>query len=174
MAEKEKRYKKRENEKDSNEKTSDSSCKDDACQKEVVELKEQLLRVNADFQNFKKRIEKEKTEWIAVGQATVIELFLPFIDDLDRAITSCDEQELDKKDSWLEGFILIQKSLKKTFKDLGIQEIDCTNKFDPEYHEALMQVDSKDHKSGEIVQVFNKGYLFKDKVLRHAKVSVAK
>ena len=145
------------------------------CYQEVDNLKDQLIRVNADFQNFKKRVEREKAEWMSVGQEMVLERFLPFIDDLDRAIQSCSEQEMDEqKTVWLQGFIIIEKNLKKMFSEIGVKEVDCSIPFDPEYHEALMQVDSKEHKSGQIVQVFSKGYLFKDKVLKHAKVSVAK
>ena len=142
---------------------------------ELISVKEKLLRVNADFQNYKRRIEKEKMEWINVGQSKVIEAFLPFVDDLDLALGSCNRDELDEKTSaLLEGFLIIQKKLKKNLEDLDIKEIDCSGQFDPSFHEALMQMDSKDHESGQIVQVFNPGYLFKDKVLRHAKVSVAK
>jgi molecular chaperone GrpE len=139
---------------------------------ESENFKKQLIQVSADFQNFKKRVEKEKTEWINIAQAEIISAFLPFIDDLERAIRSCEEH--DEKVSWLEGFKIIQKNLKKTFDNLGVKEIDCSDEFDPQYHEALMSVDSDDHESGQIVQVLNKGYLYKDKVLRHAKVSVAK
>ncbi len=138
-------------------------------------LKEQLLRVNADFQNFKNRVEKEKSEWITVAQATVIEKFLPIMDDLDRALQACKKEEMDKKQlAWLQGFEIIQKNLKKTFSELEVKQIDCSGDFNPDFHEALIQVDSPDHESGQIVQVLNKGYLFKGKVLRHAKVSVAK
>lgn len=144
------------------------------CQKLAEDFKNQLLRVNADFQNFKKRIEKEKAEWIEFSQATVIKAFLPFLDDLERAIETSKKEAKKEDFAWLHGFEIIKKKLKKVFEDLGVKEIDCTKNFDPNYHEALMQVDSKDYKSGQIVQVLNKGYTFKGKVLRHAKVSVAK
>lgn len=142
---------------------------------EIAALKDQLLRVNSDFANFKRRVEKEQTEWMSIAQSSVLEKMLPIMDDLDRAIQACKQSNPDEKESsWLQGFELILKNLEKTFTALGVKEIDCSNGFNPDFHEALMQVDSKDHKSGEIVQVLNKGYLFKDKVLRPAKVSVAK
>ncbi|MFC1894722.1 nucleotide exchange factor GrpE [Candidatus Dependentiae bacterium] len=169
MSNKDKNDKKRENEKKGKENINQVDTD------ELVRIREQLLRVNADFQNFKKRTEKEKTEWISVGQSIILEKFLSFIDDLNLAIKSVKDQGKNQiKESWIEGFLIIQKKNKKIFSDLGVKEIDCSKIFNPEYHEALMQVDSKKHKTGEIVQVFNKGYLFKDKVLRHAKVSVAK
>ncbi|MBD3231286.1 nucleotide exchange factor GrpE [Candidatus Dependentiae bacterium] len=144
-------------------------------QREHEKIKDQLLRVNSDFQNFKRRIEKEKTEWIDVGQTKVIKTLLPFIDDLDLAMQNIKKEEFDEKTmSLLEGFLIIQKKLKKALKDLEIKQISTNGQFDPSLHEALMQVDSKEHESGQIVQVFSPGYLFKDKVLRHAKVSVAK
>ena len=142
---------------------------------ELDSVKQQLIRVSADFQNFRKRAEKERSVLIEMGQTLVAEAFLPFLDDLQRALQASEQHELSEQEkAWLEGFNIIEKNLQKTFKDLDIKEIDCSKDFDPEYHEALMQVDSPDHKSGEIVTVVNKGYLFKDKVLRHAKVGVAK
>lgn len=159
--------------KSDNEETRDGLL-DDVAQK-VNQLKEQLLRVSADFQNYQKRIEKEKNEWITLGQSKIIERFLPFSDDLERAIQSCKVEQLDEKQlKWLEGFELIQKNLAKVFTDLGVKEIDCISKFNPEFHEALMHVESPEHKTGEIVAVLSKGYIFKDKVLRPARVSVAK
>jgi len=152
------------------EETSLNSC----CQ-ELKDTTEKLLRVNADFQNFKRRVETERADWIQMAQSGVLEKFLPIMDDLDRAITASEKEENEhENNAWLEGFKLIQKNLNKTFSDLGVKEIDCSSDFNPEFHEALMSVDSEDHKSGQIIQVLDKGYMLKDKVLRHAKVSVAK
>lgn len=141
---------------------------------EVNSLKAQLIRVNADFDNFKKRITKERSEWEDFAQINIIEEFLPFIDDYERALQTA--QKDGKKDglAWLQGFEIIYKNLRKTFDRMGVKEVDCSLNFDPELHEALMEVESEDHKNGEIVQVLNKGYTFKGKVIRHAKVSVAK
>jgi molecular chaperone GrpE len=152
----------------------ESGILDDVAQK-VNQLKEQLLRVSADFQNYQRRIEKEKNEWMTLSQAKVIEKFLPFMDDMERALSSCKKEEMDEKQiKWFEGFELIQKNLAKTFLELGVKEIDCSSTFNPEFHEAIMHVESENHKSEEIVQVLSKGYLFKDKVLRPARVGVAK
>ncbi|MFH1643653.1 MAG: nucleotide exchange factor GrpE [bacterium] len=141
-----------------------------------IDFKKNFLHVSADFENFKKRMEKEKTEWGYLAQSDILLKFLPFADDLDRAIKAGEKLDIDekKKESWLHGFKIIEKNLKKVFKDLGVEEIDCSSKFDPKYHEALLQVESKDKKKGEIVDTVHKGYLFKDKVLKHAKVVVAK
>lgn len=143
--------------------------------KEKTNYQDLYTRVSADFQNYKRRIEKERLSWILQSQIEIVRPLLSLIDDLDRAVDSCRKQEEDaSKESILAGLGLIQKNVDKTFKDLGVSEIDCTGQFNPDLHEALLEVDSSDHASGEIVEVINKGYMFKDQVMRHAKVSVAK
>ncbi len=145
------------------------------CCADTDKLKAQLLRVSADFENYKRRIDREKRDWLNMAQADLLERFLPFSNDLSRAMDACKREDEDGKLlPWVEGFEIIQKNLEKTFTDVGVTEIDCLGQFDPEFHEALVQIDSKDHESGQVVEVFNKGYMFKDKVLKHAKVSVAK
>jgi len=127
-------------------------------------FEEKFLRVTADFQNYKRRMEKEQFEWIADGKATVLKKLLFIVDDLDRAI----------KSGSCSGLELIKKNLDKALTNLGVEEIDCSGEFDPELHEAMVQVDLEDHESGHIVDVLNKGYRLGDEVIRHAKVSVAK
>ena len=139
------------------------------------DYKAMFLRVSADYQNFKRRAEKEKSVWIRTAQASILNSFLPIIDDIDRAMNSCKkEHEELASESWFGGFELIQKNLQKILTDLQVSEIDCSGAFDPHSHEALMHIDSEKHESGQIVEVINKGYLFNGEVLRHAKVSVAK
>ncbi|MCK4265332.1 nucleotide exchange factor GrpE [Candidatus Babeliales bacterium] len=140
-----------------------------------TDWKEQFLRVNADLQNFKRRIEKDRSLWVSTAQVKVMEALLPLIDEFDLAISSSEKQEFSQDvKTWLDGFKMIQKNFKKRLADLGVKEIDCSGKFDPNLHEALMQVDSADHKSGEIVSVLSPGYLLGKEIIRHAKVSVAK
>ncbi len=134
--------------------------------------KELYLRTNADFQNFRKRIDRERTDLAHGLQADAIERLLPIIDDLDRAVTSA--QSNGVQETWLEGFVLILKNAKKKLADLGVEEIANTDTFDPMLHEALMHIDSPQHKSGDIVQVLEKGYALKGKVIKYARVSVAK
>lgn len=146
---------------------------------ELKECRNQLMRVTADFQNFKKRTSEEQIRWTLLAKASVLTTFLPLADDVDRAIENASKSIVenvsdDSKSDWLEGFRLIQKNLQKIFSDNGVTEIDCSGNFDPELHEAMMQIESKDHKKEEIVEVFLKGYKFDSQVLRHAKVSVAK
>jgi molecular chaperone GrpE len=140
-----------------------------------IDYRTQFLRVTADYQNFKRRIEKERSEWMTAAQASVLKKILPIIDDFDRAIKSDQEGSITKEEQvWLEGFEMIRKKFMKTMADLGVEEISCEVPFDPEVHEALLSIESEDHKEGEIAQVLSKGYRFKDEVLVHAKVSVAK
>lgn len=141
---------------------------------ELNSLKTQLIRVNADFDNFRKRITKERSEWEDFAKINIIEKFLPFIDDCERALQVAQSDDKKENLAWLQGFEIIYKNLKKTLDKMGVKEIDCSSDFNPELHEALMEVKSKDHKKGEIVQVLNKGYTYKDIVIRHAKVSVSK
>ena len=134
--------------------------------------KELYLRTNADFQNFRKRTERERAELAQGLQADALERLLPIIDDLDRAITSA--QQNGVQESWLDGFVLILKNANKKLAEIGVEEIALTTTFDPELHEALMHVDSPQHQSGDIVQVLEKGYALKGKVIKYARVSVAK
>lgn len=139
------------------------------------DYKDLYVRVMADFKNYKRRVEKERSDWVYDAQAEVLNSLLFIVDDLERAIESCKKQkESEEQKATIDGLELIEKNVKKALKDLGVKPIDCSGKFDPDFHEALVQVDSKDHKSGDIVDVINKGYVFNSKVLKHAKVSVAK
>jgi molecular chaperone GrpE len=139
------------------------------------DYREQFLRLNADMQNFKRRVDKERSEWMLIAQADAIKSFFPVIDDLSRALDVSISQELPPEiKSWLDGLTLVQKNIQKKLQELEIEEIITTGKFDPELHEAMMHVDSPSHQSGDIVHVLSKGYTFKGKVLQYAKVSVAK
>ena len=138
---------------------------------EDTKYQDMYMRVTADFQNYKRRVEKERLVWIRESQSDVVEKLLPVLDELELALKACEKQG---ENQVLSGLKLTYKNTHKTFTDLGLKEIDCSGKFDPEFHEALVQVDSEDHESGDIVDVLNKGYIFHDHVVRHAKVSVAK
>ena len=140
-----------------------------------VDFKEKFLRANADFQNYKRRVEKERLIWMQTAQGSILNALFPIFDDLDRAIKTGEEKAEDEAEQvWLDGFKIIQKNAQKTLKELGVEEVDCSGEFDPELHEALVQVESDKHKEGDVVSVLNKGYKFKESILRHAKVSVAK
>ena len=141
---------------------------------ETENFKDKFLRLTADFQNYKRRMEKDRLEWMTDAQVMLLEKLLPIFEELERALQHSEQNTSPEQQEWLKGFLLIQKNWQKTFNDLQIKEISEAITFDPEQHEALMQVDTTDKESGEIVQVFSKGYTFKDKIVKHAKVSVAK
>lgn len=147
----------------------------EGCESELLAVKEQLVRLGADFQNYKKRIEKDRAEWTQSAQAQIILALLPLIDDFDRAIEEAQKDGINPEFAqWLAGFELMHKAFNEFLKNQQVEPIDQVTTFDPEKHEALMQVESDDHESGEIVQVMQRGFLLKGKVLRPAKVSVAK
>ncbi len=143
----------------------------------TASLKEQLLRTAADFENFRRRTEKERIEWMNITRATTIRAFLPINDDIQRALNALPQKDesLDPQLlSAIDGLTLIQKNLSKILESAGVEEISTTGQFNPELHEALMQVESADKQSGEIVQTFEKGFKLGTNIIRHAKVSVAK
>lgn len=140
------------------------------CLVQKDEWKDRCIRAAAEFENYKKRTEKEKLLWISSAQSSVLTDVLNIVDDFDRAFS----QPAGDDQKSREGFELIYKSLQKMLEKYGVQEITEIGEFDPNLHEAIMQVESADHKPGDIVQILQKGYMFKGQVLRPAKVSVAK
>ena len=157
------------------------------CQAQKDEWKDRFLRTAADFENYKKRSEKERVMWITNAQSSVLQDLIEIVDDFDRAFApslhlsgSSDSassggqatQSNEVVDQSRAGFELIYKALKKLLEKYGVTEMKTIEHFDPTMHEAIMQVETPDHKPGDIVQVLQKGYLFKGNVLRPAKVSV--
>ena len=144
---------------------------------QLFAAKEQLVRATADFDNFRRRTERERIEWVTVARTTVLKRFLPITDDLERALASLPSIESTTTPAittMIEGFMLIQKNLLKSLHDMGVEEINATGAFNPEFHEALMQIESETEKTGTIMHVFEKGYRLGDHIIRHSKVSVAK
>lgn len=146
-------------------------------EQQVNNLKEQLLRSSADFENFRRRTEKERIEWMNITRSTTIRLFLPIVDDIQRALDAMPQRSADLDSvilNALDGLSLIQKNVTKALESSGVEEISTVGTFDPEFHEALMQVEDPEKRSGSIVQVFEKGYKLGSNIIRHAKVSVSK
>jgi len=148
---------------------------DTFCTDELASVKDQLVRIGADFQNYKKRVEKDKAQWGHFIQSDFFNYLLPIIDDFDRALEQSQKEESSSNlKEWVKGFKLIHKSLYDFLKKQNVEPIEQVTTFDPELHEALVQVDSDEHESGAIVEVMQRGFLLNGKVLRPAKVSVAK
>lgn len=153
----------------------DQIADQEGCASELTSVKEQLVRLGADFQNYKKRTEKDRAEWSSSAQAAVLLELLPLVDDFDRALSEAQKEGVNPEFAqWLAGFELIHKALYELLKNRKVEPIDQITTFDPELHEALMQVESEEHESGQIVQIMQRGFTFNGKVLRPAKVSVAK
>lgn len=145
------------------------------CQADLHQYKESLLRISADFENFKKRTLKEKATWIEEAHAAVILNLLDIVDNFDRALTQpISNEDSQKLGVWLQGFEMIRKSLYELLARYDVKELSPNLPFDPQFHEAISQVDSTSVASGEIVQTVQKGFLAKDRVLRVAKVIVAR
>jgi molecular chaperone GrpE len=136
-------------------------------------LRDQLLRKMAEFDNYKRRTEKEFIENIQSGSKELIEELLPVVDDLRRSINHAVSENV--KSALLDGVQLVYKNLMKVLNKRGLTEIEAIGKeFNPDEHDALMQVDSDKYDSGIVVDEHQKGYKLNDKVLRHTQVLVSK
>ncbi|MEL7622334.1 MAG: nucleotide exchange factor GrpE [Clostridiales bacterium] len=144
-------------------------------QQEIEQLKDQLLRLNADFDNFRKRTSRDKQDWSRYASQTIVEKLLPVVDGLDAAALAVNSSGQEAK-SVAEGFLMIQKQLLDILGQEGLAEIPALDQeFDPNVHEAVMTIAcTGDQKDNQIVMVLRKGYMYKDKVLRPSMVQVAK
>ena len=133
------------------------------------EYYEHLKRNMAEFDNFKKRISKEKDMMYNTISADIISELLPILDNFDKALNA---ETLDE--SYKNGMAMIYNQFNETLQKLGVEEIDALNKvFDPNFHEAVMHVEDESFGEKEIIEVFRKGYKIGDKIIRHAMVKVA-
>jgi len=160
----------------------ESGCEDlqeqiEELQEQNKELEEKYLRAVADFENIKKRLEREKLQAVSYANEEFARDLLPVIDSMDFASESAEKIE-DNDNEYVkkieEGIALTIEQFKKVMQKHGIELISIEEGFNPHFHDAVMQVDSKDHEEGEIVQLLQKGYKIKERVLRPAMVSIAK
>jgi len=149
-----------------------------AAQAEAAEYKDKYIRAHADFENAKKRLEKDKANAVAYANESFAKDILAVIDSFEQALASIEganeENSGEVLEKMKEGVKLTYEQLKKILEKNHIKEIPCDGEFDPEVHQAIMQVESDEHESGDIVQVMQKGYTIKDRVLRPAMVSTCK
>jgi molecular chaperone GrpE len=139
----------------------------------IEELTDKYLRVMAEFDNFRKRTEKEKAAMYDMGAKNVIEKLLPVIDNFDRGFETVKDADRET-DSFINGMDLVYKQMKKTLEDMGVEPIETENKeFDPNLHNAVMHIDDDRYGENMIVQEFQKGYTYKGNVVRHSMVQVA-
>ncbi len=148
-------------------------------QQRLQECEDKYIRVHADFENTKKRLEREKIQAIEYALEKFAQDLLPALDSLDMALAAVSQENLKAEEAvqqLKEGIKLTIDQFVKAFGKHGIEiiEIEEGSEFNPHLHEALLQVEDAERKAGEIVQVIQKGYKYKERVLRPAKVSVAK
>ena len=141
----------------------------EALEKEKAELNDKFLRICAEYDNFRRRSQKEKDGLFGDIRANTVSQFLPVYDNLERALKQPTEDEAYKK-----GVEMIMTQFCTTLQKLGVEEIECLGeKFDPAMHNAVMHVDDEEKGENEIVEVFQKGFKLGDKVIRFAMVKVA-
>ena len=150
----------------------EKACKCDENIKKIQELEEALLRLQADNVNYRKRKDEEVTKMLKYANEDLVKEILPSIDNFERAIKLDDDNLEDELSKFLEGFKMIYCHLLETLEKYGVKVIDGDNKeFDPIYHQAVLT--EKGEKPGMVIEVLQKGYLLKDKVIRPAMVKVS-
>ena len=150
----------------------------EVAQTEAADWKDKFLRVHADFENSKRRLEKDKMNAVAYANESFAKDILAVIDSFENALNSIEganeENSSEVLENMKEGVNLIYEQLKKILEKNSIKEINCEGEFDPEVHQAIVQVESDAHETGDVVQVMQKGYTIKDRILRPAMVSTCK
>ena len=145
--------------------------KKDKKDEQIEELNDRLKRQMAEFENFRKRTEKEKTQMFDMGAKTIIEKILPVVDNFERGLAAVSEDQKD--DPFNTGMDKIYKQMMAELDAVGVKPIDCIGQeFDPDFHNAVMQVENDELESGTVAQELQKGYMYKDTVVRHSMVSV--
>ena len=146
--------------------------KKDKKDEQIEELNDRVKRQMAEFDNFRKRSEKEKSMMFDMGAKNVIEKILPVVDNFERGFTTV--EDADKDDAFVQGMQQVYKQLMTELEAIGVTPIEAVGQeFNPDFHNAVMQVESEEYESGIIAQEFMKGYMYKDSVVRHSMVSVA-
>jgi len=142
-------------------------------EKEATENFDKYIRTVAELENYKKRVAKEKTELVKYGNENLIRDILPLADSLERACKhACNSDDFE---AFRTGLKLVQDQLESCLEKYGVEKIEAIGKdFDPNIHEALLQVDTEEHGDNRVIDEFEKGYLLNSRLLRPAKVSVCK
>lgn len=149
-----------------------SEKKKDPKDEKIDELNDKLKRSMAEFDNYRKRTDKEKSAMYEIGAKDVIEKILPIVDNFERGLNSIPEDA--KGSAFADGMEKIYKQFVKTLDDMGVKPIEAVGKpFDPNFHNAVMHVEDEEAGESEIVEEFQKGYMYHDTVLRHSMVKVA-
>ena len=145
--------------------------KKDKRDEKIEELTDQVKRQMAEFENFRKRTEKEKSQMYEIGAKSIIEKVLPVVDNFERGLAAVPEE--NKDDAFVDGMNKIYKQLMTMLEEADVKPIEAVGKeFDPNLHNAVMQTESEEYESGIIAQELQKGYMYRDSVVRHSMVAV--
>ena len=139
---------------------------------QIEDLTDKLRRQMAEFDNFRKRTEKEKSGMFEMGAKSVVEKLLPMVDNFERGLASVPEEQ--KEDPFVAGVDKVYKQLLTVFDELGVKPIEAVGQpFDPNFHNAVMHVEDDEQGENVVVEEFQKGYMYHDSVVRHSMVKVA-
>ena len=145
--------------------------KEDVVKAQINELQDKVMRQMAEFENFRKRSEKEKSAMFETGAKSVIEKILPVVDNFERGLATVPENEKDSP--FVDGMNKVYKQLITELENLGVKPIEAVGKeFDPNFHNAVMQVENDELEPGTVAQELLKGYMYRDTVVRHSMVAV--
>ena len=138
---------------------------------QIEDLNDRLRRQMAEFDNFRKRSEKEKSQMFDMGAKSIIEKVLPIVDNFERGLAAVPEEQ--KEDAFVTGMDKVYKQLMTEFDSIGVKPIEAVGQeFNPDLHNAVMQVESEEFEPGIVAQELQKGYMYKDTVVRHSMVAV--
>lgn len=145
--------------------------KKDAMKEKVAELEDRVMRQMAEFENFRKRTDREKAAMFETGAKSVIEKILPVVDNFERGLASISEEE--KGTPFAEGMAMVYKQLMTELEKMDVKPIEALGQeFNPDLHNAVMQMESDEYESGVVAQELLKGYTYRDSVVRHSMVAV--
>ena len=145
--------------------------KKDKKDEQIEELNDKLKRQMAEFDSFRKRTEKEKTQMYDMGAKSIIEKILPVIDNFERGLAAVPEEQ--REDAFVVGMDKVYRQMLTELDASGVKPIEAVGQeFDPNFHNAVMQVESEEYDSGVVAQELQKGYMYKDSVVRHSMVAV--
>lgn len=145
--------------------------KKDKKDEKIEELNDRLMRNLAEFENFRNRSEKEKSTMFEIGAKSVIEKILPVVDNLERGFDGLSEEE--KETPFAKGIEAVYKQLMTSFEEMGVTPIEAVGQeFDPNFHNAVMHDEDDSEAANQVIEEFQKGYMYKDTVVRHSMVKV--
>lgn len=145
--------------------------KKDKKDEKIEELNDRLMRNLAEFENFRNRTEKEKSAMFEIGAKSVIEKFLPVVDNLERGFDGLSEE--DKENPFVKGIEAVYKQIQTVFDEIGVKPIEAVGQeFDPNLHNAVMHEEDDSEDSNKVIEEFQKGYMYKETVVRHSMVKV--